>query len=77
MKTLAVGQRFGVYEVLPNNYYASICDDHLQIGSQMVANQSDGIRSGVELNSKYGVCYHFPAESELKKVGTIVITKLK
>jgi hypothetical protein len=74
---LQIGQRIDVWEVLPGNTYATICEDHLQVGSQMVAITERIGNGGVWLNSKYGECYHYPIDCEVKKVGTLIIKTIK
>lgn len=77
-QSLKIGQRFDVWEVLPENVFFKIEKDDMLPGSQKVELENY-LGSGVYIDSKYGKCYHSTVglESNLKKIGTLIITKLK
>jgi hypothetical protein len=81
---LKVGDRFGVYEVLPGNVYAAINGQKsIRVGQHIAerdANRDvnrDVNYVGITLPSGYGNCYHMTSDTSLKKIGTLVITKIK
>jgi hypothetical protein len=81
---LKVGDRFGVYEVLPGNVYAAVNGKKsIRVGQHIAerdANRDvnrDVNYVGITLPSGYGNCYHMTSDTSLKKIGTLVITKIK
>lgn len=74
---LEVGQRFDVFEILRDNVFAAIPGQDIKIGQQRVADNLEDDYSGVQLQSNFGPCYHYPVKNQLKKVATLKITKVK
>lgn len=77
MKTLQIGQRIDVWEVLSANSFAKIPGHEIKVGQHLASFTKGPAFDGVWINSIYGECYHYPVEGQLKKVGTLVIKSLK
>lgn len=77
MKTLQIGERIDVWEVLPNNPFAAITGQEIKVGQHLASFTKGTAFDGVWINSIHGECYHYPVEGQLKKVGTLIIKTIK